>query len=124
VGPRVVARAFLPVLALFDILLASCGAPRDLLSFLHDALPISWTFSWPVLLSFWRLLHAVAAAAAAPALASTATSCRNKTASCSRSEEHTSELQSRENLVCRLLLEKTTRRPRSTTWPTRWGPRL
>src|SRR5690606_39641978 len=26
--------------------------------------------------------------------------------SCSRSEEHTSELQSRENLVCRLLLEK------------------
>src|SRR5690606_41214913 len=27
-------------------------------------------------------------------------------ASCSRSEEHTSELQSRENLVCRLLLEK------------------
>src|SRR5436309_9821939 len=32
----------------------------------------------------------------------------------SRSEEHTSELQSRENLVCRLLLEKkktTTKRP-------------
>src|SRR5690606_39581272 len=26
--------------------------------------------------------------------------------SCNRSEEHTSELQSRENLVCRLLLEK------------------
>src|SRR5690606_40922420 len=26
--------------------------------------------------------------------------------SCKRSEEHTSELQSRENLVCRLLLEK------------------
>src|SRR5690606_41744847 len=28
-----------------------------------------------------------------------------------RSEEHTSELQSRENLVCRLLLEKKNRRP-------------
>src|SRR5436309_8621732 len=27
-------------------------------------------------------------------------------AECKRSEEHTSELQSRENLVCRLLLEK------------------
>src|SRR5690606_40756386 len=27
-------------------------------------------------------------------------------AACGRSEEHTSELQSRENLVCRLLLEK------------------
>src|SRR5690606_40680437 len=34
-----------------------------------------------------------------------------------RSEEHTSELQSRENLVCRLLLEKTN--PRAT--PTRGG---
>src|SRR5690606_41923114 len=31
--------------------------------------------------------------------------CRSSTSS-SRSEEHTSELQSRENLVCRLLLEK------------------
>src|SRR5690606_38886095 len=30
-----------------------------------------------------------------------------RVASASRSEEHTSELQSRENLVCRLLLEKT-----------------
>src|SRR5690606_41117956 len=30
-----------------------------------------------------------------------------------RSEEHTSELQSRENLVCRLLLEKKNRMPRS-----------
>src|SRR5436309_11308659 len=35
--------------------------------------------------------------------------CRRKTSFCwhyMRSEEHTSELQSRENLVCRLLLEK------------------
>src|SRR2546430_3077748 len=31
---------------------------------------------------------------------------RNATASTSRSEEHTSELQSQSNLVCRLLLEK------------------
>src|SRR2546430_12581848 len=30
-----------------------------------------------------------------------------------RSEEHTSELQSQSNLVCRLLLEKKKRRPRS-----------
>src|SRR5438270_8432310 len=29
-----------------------------------------------------------------------------RAASCSRSEEHTSELQSQSNLVCRLLLEK------------------
>src|SRR2546430_12956267 len=32
---------------------------------------------------------------------------------CRRSEEHTSELQSQSNLVCRLLLEKKTLRPRS-----------
>src|SRR5690606_41725415 len=39
-----------------------------------------------------------------------------------RSEEHTSELQSRENLVCRLLLEKkNTRQRRATTWT---GPGL
>src|SRR6202044_3023569 len=31
--------------------------------------------------------------------------------SVARSEEHTSELQSRENLVCRLLLEKKAKRP-------------
>src|SRR5690606_41531848 len=37
-------------------------------------------------------------------LASTAT--RRPTSTCPRSEEHTSELQSREKLVCRLLLEK------------------
>src|SRR5215475_15881420 len=50
---------------------------------LHDALPISstWTPSRPP--------------------ARPATSCWSR-----RSEEHTSELQSRENLVCRLLLDK------------------
>src|SRR5258707_6724089 len=36
--------------------------------------------------------------------------CREK-----RSEEHTSELQSRQYLVCRLLLEKKNRRPHSHT---------
>src|SRR5690606_39404609 len=48
-----------------------------------------------------------------------------------RSEEHTSELQSRENLVCRLLLEKkkatarpeTTRMSRFVALPTRRNPR-
>src|SRR5690606_41419997 len=34
---------------------------------------------------------------------------------CARSEEHTSELQSRENLVCRLLLEKKKQRTTSRT---------
>src|SRR2546427_8260455 len=35
-----------------------------------------------------------------------------------RSEEHTSELQSQSNLVCRLLLEKKKNRPRLTPPPT------
>src|SRR3989442_4815088 len=34
-----------------------------------------------------------------------------------RSEEHTSELQSRPHLVCRLLLEKQKTRARSRSWP-------
>src|SRR5436190_14858931 len=36
----------------------------------------------------------------------------------SRSEEHTSELQSHSDLVCRLLLEKKKRRPQRTARPT------
>src|SRR3712207_7660120 len=35
---------------------------------------------------------------------------------CARSEEHTSELQSRQYLVCRLLLEKKTDYIRTTHW--------
>src|SRR5436309_8612701 len=40
---------------------------------------------------------------------------RRRTATLSRSEEHTSELQSRENLVCRLLLEKKKKKKNSNT---------
>src|SRR5215475_1443517 len=54
---------------------------------LHDALPIG-------------LPSAVRSQPHAPGMA------RISAKLCARSEEHTSELQSRENLVCRLLLEK------------------
>src|SRR5436309_11435634 len=69
---------------------------------LHDALPISAS-GWP------------ASGRYAPAAAwsdsggpwSARRSCSPSSRPCwPRSEEHTSELQSRENLVCRLLLEK------------------
>src|SRR5690606_40940954 len=40
--------------------------------------------------------------------------------SAERSEEHTSELQSRENLVCRLLLEKKKETPRESTGARAW----
>src|SRR5436309_11269449 len=63
---------------------------------LHDALPISRR-SRPAPIDSRMaisLRRAVARAA------------RRTPSGCRRSEEHTSELQSRENLVCRLLLEK------------------
>src|SRR3712207_7087914 len=41
-----------------------------------------------------------------------------------RSEEHTSELQSRQYLVCRLLLEKNKNRPRLRSVPARRALRL
>src|SRR5204863_9078638 len=39
---------------------------------------------------------------------------------CLRSEEHTSELQSRRDLVCRLLLEKKKKNPRKRERPSSW----
>src|SRR5690606_41385836 len=71
---------------------------------LHDALPISKPIcAWaaPFSNTIWTRKTAICARAwrattAAPANAGIRI----------RSEEHTSELQSRENLVCRLLLEK------------------
>src|SRR3712207_7285620 len=79
--------------------------PRSTPLSLHDALPISWR------------RPAAAAAPAATALPRTSSFTRARTTAPSpavaarngsraRSEEHTSELQSRQYLVCRLLLEK------------------
>src|SRR5207302_7551243 len=62
---------------------------------LHDALPISHE-----VLSSGFNTKKIVARAAADVVAWDQLGCL------SRSEEHTSELQSRENLVCRLLLEK------------------
>src|SRR5688572_33466170 len=69
--------------------------PRSTLFSLHDALPISYP------------------ASATPMTAMTVSTARNVNAffmndgdGGPRSEEHTSELQSQSNLVCRLLLEK------------------
>src|SRR3712207_8975833 len=80
---------------------------------LHDALPISAPAArrrptaWPC------TARAASAAGAPPAAARTATRAGTArhpigttAAAAGRSEEHTSELQSRQYLVCRLLLEK------------------
>src|SRR3989442_8903756 len=62
---------------------------------LHDALPI---WPWPAMSARSRRTATAAMSTAAP----------------SRSEEHTSELQSRPHLVCRLLLEKKKRQMKAT----------
>src|SRR5690606_41296849 len=80
---------------------------------LHDALPISANTPHDA-----RAPSATTSSGASPACAriASASRCgsiarasprsRDATVASSRSEEHTSELQSREKLVCRLLLEK------------------
>src|SRR3712207_8442020 len=65
---------------------------------LHDALPISWPS------------RALAAASAACGVGATWPRTTFTSPALPRSEEHTSELQSRQYLVCRLLLEKKKRR--------------
>src|SRR2546429_7603437 len=65
---------------------------------LHDALPI-FASSWPSMPSGSSRLECAAQAISAIVLP--------------RSEEHTSELQSRLHLVCRLLLEKKKKKLRS-----------
>src|SRR5438132_10448901 len=76
---------------------------------LHDALPISSSgssrlgYRWPS--------HSCGAPARRPpsSAGSPSSSCRPGPALPWRSEEHTSELQSHSDLVCRLLLEKKSR---------------
>src|SRR5688572_32378210 len=77
------------------------AAPTELYTLsLHDALPISGRWSGRV-------------APAGPGV-------RPRRARLpARSEEHTSELQSQSNLVCRLLLEKKNERVRTTAAPAR-----
>src|SRR3712207_7937313 len=81
---------------------------------LHDALPISVVVNAPVTSKY----HGRPSASAAMKLTSTPAP-RSFELRCvirnpaSRSEEHTSELQSRQYLVCRLLLEKKKNKPQS-----------
>src|SRR5690606_39637971 len=74
---------------------------------LHDALPISRGYAkptgcWPGN-TVWTGVRAITTATNGMRRTSPTVACRPPHP---RSEEHTSELQSRENLVCRLLLEK------------------
>src|SRR5688572_32088506 len=68
---------------------------------LHDALPISRT-RWPVSSGAWR----PPSSCSWPERRSRSRPRAPPASKRPRSEEHTSELQSQSNLVCRLLLEK------------------
>src|SRR3712207_8358971 len=81
---------------------------------LHDALPISGPYDLAINCDEFSELNLVVVAATAPRYlvgASLQPDFRRKL----RSEEHTSELQSRQYLVCRLLLEKKNKINRPST---------
>src|SRR2546430_10325373 len=80
--------------------------PRGISPF-PSGLGVARPRSEPRLLAVWGVLPVPRLRAAPPILVALASSnrCRSGSAA-SRSEEHTSELQSQSNLVCRLLLEK------------------
>src|SRR5690606_41747125 len=97
----------IPILSLFVVFINHYAAHRvlhsfptrrssDLIGMILDTTPLlPWRpaiLSPSVILRFWAM--------------ETRTIMFTSAGSSSRSEEHTSELQSRENLVCRLLLEK------------------
>src|SRR5438105_6130814 len=79
---------------------------------LHDALPIFTKLRRGKLEMKRKYVLPGAAVAVATALSAPAFTAANDYAF--RSEEHTSELQSRVDLVCRLLLEKKKKRKRTT----------
>src|SRR2546430_7062089 len=76
---------------------------------LHDALPISTTCRWR--------RCTTSGSTRSPSSARTCASTTRWPRRCDRSEEHTSELQSQSNLVCRLLLEKKKKNKRTSTHP-------
>src|SRR5947209_14344228 len=71
-------------------------------------LPLTYLASTPRAEPIWTAADESLRSAASPAdlRASTSWSASRPDRLCARSEEHTSELQSRQYLVCRLLLEK------------------
>src|SRR5690606_42061551 len=89
---------------LSDVFFFNATATTEIYSLsLHDALPIWAPVPWS---EHWRPRSPSPRFGQSRMTAYGLTATRRVVGSSPRSEEHTSELQSRENLVCRLLLEK------------------
>src|SRR5256886_12572243 len=82
--------------------------------------PRSTLFPYTTLFRSYQLLHLRRPAEASPGRSRAKLPHRGASRSATRSEEHTSELQSQSNLVCRLLLEKKKIR-RALTYSTHTG---
>src|SRR5699024_11567841 len=95
------------VRSLFSPISSSPPAPSDISPLsLHDALPISTGMSGGLDQKAGRAARLCAWLPHESAQSIGSTEMRTRMESPGRSEEHTSELQSRFDLVCRLLLEK------------------
>src|SRR5438270_6074631 len=81
---------------------------------LHDALPISFSASWRQTLTLKNDVSPSFHSFVCGSRIRLDTAMR-KFATAARSEEHTSELQSQSNLVCRLLLEKKKKKKKTNT---------
>src|SRR5688572_32299387 len=81
---------------------------------LHDALPISCPLNLIRVLSGLLQCHLAGQLESLPVF-----QCFHQIQNSMRSEEHTSELQSQSNLVCRLLLEKKQRKSGRTIAPSK-----
>src|SRR5438105_7221939 len=79
---------------------------------LHDALPICWRWRWTRWTKLRRASRNIWKCACPKALSASSKCCPSWLR---RSEEHTSELQSRVDLVCRLLLEKKNKNNRDSS---------
>src|SRR5206468_12476732 len=113
----------LPPLRLSSFSLHSPAPPEIYTLSLHDALPISYapTLTYdgiriaPFPIKLPRRATAGGTTLTPLAFISSSVDRENFVATLSRSEEHTSELQSRSDLVCRLLLEKKKKKKNNRT---------
>src|SRR2546421_7923877 len=96
----------LPPLTLFFFFFFNDTATTEIYTLsLHDALPISTSLLSITIARAQNRIERMTSKAIVKAIRLTP---------CSRSEEHTSELQSRSDLVCRLLLEKKKKKKTNT----------